>query len=70
MLEEEDRGERVLTPVDRAVLLAFLQRNENGHDLRDNPPLSVVFERYYADKGTLPKTRLEWETSAAASRNK
>jgi integrase len=58
-LEDDDRGERRLDPVERAKLLALLKRHEHGD--ADNPPLSLLFDRYNAERKLPPKTKLEWD---------
>lgn len=60
LLEEDERGERRLDPVQRAAYMALLKRHEEGED-EDNPPLSILFERYYAERKLPAKTKLEWE---------
>lgn len=48
-----------LDPHRRAAVEALLNRRDN--DGADNPPLSILFGRYYAEKKLRPKTRLEWD---------
>src|SRR5690349_11842141 len=47
-----------LDPHQRAVVEALLRRQEDGG--ADNPPLSILFERYYSERKLPPKTKLEW----------
>jgi len=54
LLERED-----LDPHLRASVEALLKRGEHGGE--DNPPLSILAGRYYAEKKMRPKTKLEWE---------
>jgi integrase len=49
-----------LDPGQRATLEALLKRRD-GDEGADNPPLSILFERYYAERKLPPKTKLEWE---------
>lgn len=42
----------------REALLALLKRNENVGE--DNPPLTILFERYYTERKLPPKTKSEW----------
>jgi integrase len=48
-----------LDPTLRASLEALLKRDEHGGE--DNPPLTILAGRYYAEKKMRPKTKLEWE---------
>ena len=43
----------------RTVLEGLLRRHEQ--DDADNPPLSIVFQRYNAERKLPPKTKLEWD---------
>ena len=43
----------------RAALEALLNRQEG--DNADNPPLSILFGRYYAERKLPAKTKLEWD---------
>jgi hypothetical protein len=52
-----------LTPTLRAQVEALLKRTD--HAGADNPPLSVIFERYFIDRKPGPKTRLEWTGALA-----
>ncbi len=60
LLEEDERGERSLDPSQRALFQALLKRRDYGEN-EDNPPLTILFERYYAERQLPPKTKLEWE---------
>jgi uncharacterized protein DUF6538/integrase-like protein len=51
--------QRSLDPYRKAAVEALLQRHES--DGADNPPLSILFGRYYAEKKLRPKTKLEWD---------
>ena len=62
-LEEEDRGERVLSERDRAMLLGLLKRNTQNNGGDDNPPLSILFDRWHAERKPPAKTWLEWKTA-------
>jgi len=48
-----------LDPARRAVLEGLLKRDTAGGE--DNPPLSVLFDRYHAERKLPPKTKLEWD---------
>lgn len=48
-----------LDPALRASLEALLRRDEHGGE--DNPPITIIAGRYYAEKQMRPKTKLEWE---------
>jgi integrase len=48
-----------LDPHQRAVLEGLLRRQDN--DGADNPPLSVLLERYNAERKLPAKTKLEWD---------
>jgi integrase len=48
-----------LDPHERAILEALLRRRDD--DGADNPPLSLVFERYYSERKLPPRTRTEWD---------
>ena len=45
--------------IPRETVEALLKRHEDG--AADNPPLSIIFERYYAERKLPAKTRLEWD---------
>src|SRR5207247_11040794 len=62
-LEEEDRRERVLSERDRAMLLGLLKRNTQNNGGDDNPPLSILFDRWHAERKPPAKTWLEWKTA-------
>ena len=55
---DSDGKRRPLTPMQRAQVEALLRRTD--HDGADNPPLSVIFDRYFIDRKPGAKTRLEW----------
>jgi len=59
LLEDDEAGERKLDPGRRAVLKALLRRDEDGG--ADNPPVTILFERYYAERKLPAKTKNEWE---------
>lgn len=48
-----------LDPTKRAAVEALLRRRDD--DGADNPPLSILFERYYAERKLPAKTKLEWD---------
>ncbi len=64
-LEEDDEGERSLDPAQRATYLAVLNRDQQGAE--DNPPLSVVFERWKAERQPPLRTWQEWTTARKRS---
>lgn len=45
----------------RATLEAVLKRLQSGDDSADNPPLSILFDRWKAEKRPSGKTWLEWD---------
>jgi len=45
---------------DTPFMRALLRRHEYVSE--DNPPLSILFERYYKDRSLSGKTRLEWDS--------
>jgi hypothetical protein len=59
LLERDETGEKKLDEGERAVLKALLRRDDG--DGADNPPLTILFERYYAERKLPPKTKSEWE---------
>jgi hypothetical protein len=48
-----------MSPDKRAAVEALLKRHENGSE--DNPPLTLLFERYYSERKLPAKTKLEWQ---------
>jgi integrase len=54
LLERDD-----LEPTKRVAVEALLRRRDD--DGADNPPLSILFERYYAERKLPAKTKLEWD---------
>jgi len=58
-LEADERGERKLSPTERAVALALLNRNQNN----GNPalPLSMLFDRYRSDRHIPDKSWMEYK---------
>jgi Phage integrase SAM-like domain len=60
-LEDDDRDERQLDPAQRATYRAILNRDEHGAE--DNPPLSVLFDRWRAERQPPAKTWQEWTTA-------
>src|SRR5687767_593915 len=54
-----DRGD--VEPSRRVVLEAYLRRREDGD--KDNPPLSIVFDRWRAERQPPGKTWEEWATA-------
>jgi integrase len=48
-----------IPPDQRAAVEALLKRHENGSE--DNPPLTLLFDRYYAERELPGKTKLEWQ---------
>ena len=54
-------NDRELTPTERAVVEGLLKRREAEQDSRDNPPLSVLFESYFAERNLPSKTVTEWK---------
>jgi len=48
-----------LDPHQRAVVEGLLRRRDDGG--ADNPPLSVLFGRYYSERKLPAKTKLEWD---------
>jgi hypothetical protein len=59
LLEDDERREKKLDAGQRAVVEALLRRHDDGG--ADNPPLTILFERYYAERKLPPKTKSEWE---------
>ena len=59
LLERDEQHGRPLNAVQRATFEALLRRREG--DGEDNPPLTILFERYYAERQLPAKTKLEWE---------
>lgn len=58
-----ERGELRGKPLDArtvAVFEALLQRS-SPESQADNPPVTVLFERYYAERKLPPRTQREWE---------
>jgi hypothetical protein len=53
LLERDD-----LDPTKRLAVEALLRRRDD--DGVDNPPLSILFERYYSEHKLPAKTKLEW----------
>jgi integrase len=49
-----------LDPIQRTVLEALLKRSSAGSD-EDNPPLSILADRYYAERKLPPQTQQEWK---------
>jgi integrase len=47
-----------LDATQRAILEGLLKRHEGADD--DNPPLSILFERYFTERKLPAKTKLEW----------
>jgi integrase len=47
-----------LDPHQRAVVEGLLRRQDDGG--ADNPPLTILFERYYSERKLPAKTKLEW----------
>jgi len=60
MLDPQWSG-RVLTPTERAAVEGLLKRREAEQDTSDNPPLSIVFESYFAERNLPSKTVTEWK---------
>jgi integrase len=54
LLERDD-----LDRTKRIAVEALLRRRD--YDGADNPPLSILFERYYSERKLPPKTKLEWD---------
>jgi integrase len=52
-------AKRNLSPTERAVVEALLSRRENSSE--DNPPLSLVYERYFTERNLPKKTQGEWK---------
>ena len=60
LLEDDDGlGGKKLDKGQRTVIEALLRRHDD--DGADNPPLTILFERYYAERKLPPKTKSEWE---------
>jgi uncharacterized protein DUF6538/integrase-like protein len=62
LLEREETGEKKLDEGQRVVLKALLRRDDG--DGADNPPLTILFERYYAERQLPLKTKSEWELTS------
>jgi integrase len=62
-LERDAAGEKRLDPVQRSVLEALLKRHRGGPEVatEENPPLSIIFDRYHAEKKLPSKTKGEWD---------
>jgi hypothetical protein len=61
LLERDNRD-----PVQRSVLEALLKRHRGGPEVAteenpENPPLSIIFDRYHAEKELPSKTKGEWD---------
>lgn len=50
-----------LSAHERAVAEALLNRAKDDAVSEDNPPLSILFDRYYSDRKLPAKSRLEWD---------
>jgi integrase len=59
MLEQDDDGSRPLDPVQRATFRALLKRSAGG--AKDDPPISVVFTRFRAERRPSDKTWREFD---------
>jgi hypothetical protein len=57
-LERDAAGEKPLGRMERATVEALLKRHESGGE--DNPPLSILADRYYAEKKLPVQTQQEW----------
>ena len=53
----------MLSERDRAMLLGLLKRNTQNNGGDDNPPLSILFDRWHAERKPPAKTWLEWKTA-------
>src|SRR5206468_9011289 len=58
-LEADERGDRKLSPTERAVALALLRRHEKNGNAA--PPLSILFDRYRADRRIPAKSWMEYQ---------
>jgi len=57
-------GDRKMSDAERTTALALLNRQKNGQRASDdNPLLSTLFERYYAERKLPTKSRLELENA-------
>jgi hypothetical protein len=54
-----DREKKKIDAGQRVAIEAFLGRHDD--DGVDNPPLTILFERYYAERKLPLKTKSEWE---------
>jgi len=59
LFEQDHRGERTLTTLERQNLTTLLHRDEQ----ENNPVLSALFVRYYEWRQLPGKSKLEWEAA-------
>lgn len=60
LLERNEQHGKPLDAAQRAIFEALLKRrSEEGGE--DNPPLTILFERYYVERKLPVKTKTEWE---------
>jgi integrase len=59
-LEQDEDGSRPLDAIQRATLQALLKRS-SPESAKDNPPLSLVFDRYKAERRPSAKTWREFD---------